>query len=227
MILVQSRPRVRALLVEKFILVAVELRTRENFDSLMGVLAGLNMQAVHRLTDTFDAVTDRLDGGMVRAAAPGESRQPKKLRSLNLLMAPARSFAAYRLALSTSSRDALPYLGVVLQDLTVINETAADFDEGLVNWSKFANLGRSCLILLDCPKTPPRIAVDADIEQHILDVPLLTEDVSFGSPSRHIRSEADSRSEQRLYALSYAYQPREGKSAGRSRLRELARNALY
>jgi hypothetical protein len=34
-------------------------------------------------------------------------------------------------------------------------------------------------------------------------------DVSFGSPSRHIRSEADSRSEQRLYALSYAYQPRE------------------
>jgi hypothetical protein len=34
-------------------------------------------------------------------------------------MAPARSFAAYRLALSTSSRDALPYLGVVLQDLTL------------------------------------------------------------------------------------------------------------
>lgn len=179
MILVQSRPRVRALLAEKFIFVASELRARENFDSLMGVLAGLNMQAVHRLTDTFDAVTDRLDGGVVRAAAPGESRQPKKLRSLNLLMAPARSFAAYRLALSTSSRDALPYLGVVLQDLTVINETASDFEEGLVNWSKFANLGRSCSILLDCPKTPPRIAVDADIEQHILDVPLLTEDVSL------------------------------------------------
>ncbi|GAA5876325.1 hypothetical protein JCM3774_003723 [Rhodotorula dairenensis] len=205
MILVQSRPKSRALLVEKFVFVAGALRLTENFDSLMGVLAGLNSQAVHRLTDTFEAVTDALDERMVRTA-PGEPKQPKKLRSLNLLMSPAKSFAAYRLALSASSRDALPYLGVILQDLTVINETSPDFDEGLVNWSKFANFRRSCSILLDCPKTPPTLPVDRAIEGSILDVPLLNED--------------------RLYALSYAYQPRDGKSAGRSRLREIARNAL-
>ncbi|GAA5980630.1 hypothetical protein JCM10908_001715 [Rhodotorula pacifica] len=206
MILVQSRPKQRAVLVEKLILVATELRASENFDSLMGVLAGLNSQAVHRLSDTFEIVADRLDGGAVRAVPGEQTRQPKKLRSLNLLMAPAKSFAAYRLALSASSRDALPYLGVVLQDLTVINETSADFEDGLVNWSKFASLGRSCSILLDCPRTPPPSTIDNVIEKCILDVPLLDED--------------------RLYTLSYAYQPRDGKSAGRSRLREIARNAL-
>lgn len=180
MILVQSRPKSRALLVEKFIFVAGALRQSENFDSLMGVLAGLNSQAVHRLTDTFKAVTEQLDEGMVRTA-PGEPKQPKKLRSLNLLMSPAKSFAAYRLALAASSRHALPYLGVILQDLTVINETSPDFEAGLVNWSKFANYGRSCSILLDCPKIPPPLVVDRGLERSILDVPLLSEDVSFAT----------------------------------------------
>jgi hypothetical protein len=62
----------------------------------MGVLAGLNSQPVFRLDTTLALVKDK----------------PiyKRFRSLNRLMATSKGFAAYRLAISTSSATMLPYL---------------------------------------------------------------------------------------------------------------------
>lgn len=87
--------------MEKLITVAYSLREMENFDSLMGVLAGLNAQPVFRLTETMELVNLRLEGD--------RSVIPKRLRSLNKLMANTKSFSAYRMALA-SSANMLPYL---------------------------------------------------------------------------------------------------------------------
>jgi hypothetical protein len=102
--------------MEKMLLVALSLREQENFDSLMGVLAGLNSQPIFRLTETMELVTNKLDGDpktqprrpeLVESEA---ARLPKKLRSLNRLMAATKSFSAYRLALANSGVNMIPYL---------------------------------------------------------------------------------------------------------------------
>ncbi|BGP04759.1 Ras guanine nucleotide exchange factor R [Rhodotorula toruloides] len=213
LILVQSRVKARARMIEKLLSVAVELRQQENFDALMGVLAGLNAQPIFRLSETFDLVTSKLDGDArlqpQRAIQPdGDSqRLPKKLRSLNRLMSASKAFAAYRLALANSGITMIPYLGVHLQDLTIVNESKSDRRDGLVNWSKFSQLGKSAAIVLDCAKVAPKLPVDKTIERCVLDVPLLDED--------------------RQYTLSYAHQPRgEGKTGTRSRLRDLAKSTF-
>jgi hypothetical protein len=99
--------------MEKMLLIALSLREQENFDSLMGVLAGLNSQPIFRLTETMELVTNKLDGDQPRRPELVEneaSRLPKKLRSLNRLMAATKSFSAYRLALANSGVNMIPYL---------------------------------------------------------------------------------------------------------------------
>ncbi|GAA5995014.1 uncharacterized protein JCM10292_004489 [Rhodotorula paludigena] len=213
MILVQSKVKARARVAEKFLLVAAALREQENFDSLMGVLAGLNSQPVFRLTETMEIVTDKLDGDPrmhpQRTAQPDgdKHRLPKKLRSLNRLMAANKSFAAYRLALANSGINMIPYLGVHLQDLTVLNEVKSDMRGGLVNWTKFSQMGKSAAIVLDCARVAPKLPVDRTIERCIFNVPVLDED--------------------RQYTLSYAHQPRQTDRTGtRARLRELAKSTF-
>lgn len=104
MVLIQSKLKWRARILEKFIHIAYQLRLLENFDSLMGVLAGLNSQPVFRLAETMETVNLKLEGDRTKI--------PKRLRSLNKLMATTKSFAAYRLALANSGTEMLPYLSV-------------------------------------------------------------------------------------------------------------------
>ena len=61
MVLIQSKLKWRARILEKFIHIAYQLRLLENFDSLMGVLAGLNSQPVFRLAETMETVNLKLE----------------------------------------------------------------------------------------------------------------------------------------------------------------------
>lgn len=102
MILVQSKLKPRARMLEKFISIAYELRQLENFDSLMGILAGLNSQPIFRLSETMELVSLKLEND--------RTKMPKRLRSLNKLMHSSKSFSAYRLALANSGPSTIPYL---------------------------------------------------------------------------------------------------------------------
>ncbi|GAA5861524.1 hypothetical protein JCM1840_005398 [Sporobolomyces johnsonii] len=214
MILVQSKLKMRARIMEKMLLVALALREQENFDSLMGVLAGLNSQPIFRLSETMALVTAKLDGDAGKQPRRSEqpdgdkNKLPKKLRSLNRLMAATKSFSAYRLALANSGMNMIPYLGVHLQDITVVNEIKSDLRDGKVNWSKFSQMGRSAAIVLDCARVAPALPVDRTIEKFIANVPVLDEE--------------------RQYALSYAHQPRQSDKpvTTRSRLRTLAKSTF-
>lgn len=95
-VLVQNKAKNRLRLFEKFVEVSIHLRDLENFDSLMGVLAGLNSQPVYRLDSELELLK-------VKPVY-------KKFRSLNRLMSTGKGFAAYRLALANSGTQRLPYL---------------------------------------------------------------------------------------------------------------------
>jgi hypothetical protein len=112
LILVQSKLKWRARILEKFITIAYSLREQENFDSLMGILAGLNSQPVFRLSETMETVNLKLEGD--------RTKLPKRLRSLNKLMATTKSFSAYRLALANSGANMLPYLCVTCPYLLLV-----------------------------------------------------------------------------------------------------------
>jgi hypothetical protein len=102
MLLVQSKLKHRVRLIEKFINIAYRLREQENFDSLMAILAGLSSQPIFRLSETTEAVNLKMEGD--------RDVSPKRLRSLNKLMASSKSFGAYRLALANSGSYMIPYL---------------------------------------------------------------------------------------------------------------------
>jgi hypothetical protein len=100
-----------------------------------------------------------------------------------MLMSNQKSFSAYRLALANSGTNMVPYLGVHLQDITVVNEVKKDMRDGKVNWSKFSQMGRSAAVVLDCARVAPRIEVELKVEGCILGVPLLGEEVSHSCGS--------------------------------------------
>jgi hypothetical protein len=102
-ILIQPKNRNRSRLIEKMMNVATCLRGMDAYDPLMGILAGLNAQPVFRLNDSLDPIHSK--GSF------------KKFRINNRLMSTSKSFAAYRLALSTASGLRIPYLyGSFLHD---------------------------------------------------------------------------------------------------------------
>lgn len=115
MILIQPKTKYRAKVLEQCIAIASYLREQENFDSLMGVLAGLNSQPIFRLVDTMEVTHLQMDRDRSRMSLDERERSkiPKKLRSLNKLMATTKSFSAYRLALATSGANMIPYLYVI------------------------------------------------------------------------------------------------------------------
>lgn len=116
----------RAKVVSKFIVIAEHLRKLQNFNSLMGVLAGLTMSPVARLNHTFSSV---------------KAPHLALFEQLQELMNPTGSFKAYRDALRQCSGMTLPYLGTYLSDLTFLGDGNPDLLDGpdgtkLINFKK-------------------------------------------------------------------------------------------
>lgn len=64
-----------------------------------------------------------------------------------------------------------------LQDLTALHEVKQDMKDGLVNWTKFQQMGQAASVVQDCTRTAPTIAADKAVEDLILGVPVLSKEV--------------------------------------------------
>lgn len=93
----------RAQVLRFFIRLGDAALALQNFNLLMGVQGALNSCSITRLRRTWHALSSK-----TRAAA---ERQ-------RAVVDPARNFAAYRRALNASRGPALPFLGLVLTDIT-------------------------------------------------------------------------------------------------------------
>eukprot|EP01117_Protostelium_nocturnum_P002738 TRINITY_DN1360_c0_g1_i1.p1 TRINITY_DN1360_c0_g1~~TRINITY_DN1360_c0_g1_i1.p1 ORF type:complete len:1498 (-),score=713.70 TRINITY_DN1360_c0_g1_i1:124-4617(-) len=112
----------RSKLIQKLIDIAEELRKLNNYNTLMGFIAGLNMSSILRLKKTFEDVP------------------PAKLevfKSLEKLMSPVGSYKLYRTNIKKAIPPLLPYIGTYLSDLTFIDEGNPDrTKEGFINFQK-------------------------------------------------------------------------------------------
>lgn len=95
MILYSEKLMERGQVLSKFVRIGKELLKLNNYNTLMGIIAGLHMSSITRLKFTMGLLSDEL---------------AKDLEDLAQLMNPQASFKQYRQHLSNIKRPAIPYL---------------------------------------------------------------------------------------------------------------------
>ena len=130
-VLVQTSVHAQVRVLGRFITIAQWLELLGNYNSLMGVLGGLQMHAMSRLRSVW---------------AP-KPKYRAVLAHLEQLMSANNNYATYRRALAKRAHDGeptLPYLGVILRDLTFIEDGNGDFVDAAgkeINAAKLEMLG--------------------------------------------------------------------------------------
>jgi hypothetical protein len=111
-ILMRDKPKHRALMMEKWMKIARQLRKLNNYNMLGAVLAGVKGTAVHRLLATRDLVPQPTGHDFLK---------------LDILMGPQKSHSAYRLAWENSSGERIPYIPLHRRDLVSASEGNSTF----------------------------------------------------------------------------------------------------
>lgn len=111
-ILMRDKPKHRALMLEKWMRIARQLRKLNNYNALGAIIAGVKGSAVHRLLATRDLVPQATTHDFLK---------------LDILMGPQKSHFAYRLAWDNSSGERIPYIPLHRRDLVSASEGNSTF----------------------------------------------------------------------------------------------------
>ncbi|KAJ4380962.1 hypothetical protein N0V86_003309 [Didymella sp. IMI 355093] len=111
-ILLRDKPKHRALMLEKWMRIARQVRKLNNYNSLGAIIAGVKSTAVHRLIATRDLVPQAVNHDFLK---------------LDILMGTQKSHFAYRLAWENSSGERIPYLPLYRRDLVSASEGSSTF----------------------------------------------------------------------------------------------------
>ena len=120
-ILLPKTASTRGAMYRYWVRVAQHFLRLNNFTGIMAIVGAVNMSAVHRLKQTVKEVP-----APVRVI----------LSDIEKLMNSSSSFRAYREHVANCLPPAVPYVGLLLQDLTFIETNPNRVDGGLVSWSK-------------------------------------------------------------------------------------------
>ncbi|KAL3417775.1 RasGEF domain-containing protein [Phlyctema vagabunda] len=165
MILMRDKAKHRALMLEKFMTIALKLRQLNNYNSLAAVLAGINGSAIWRLNQT-------------RTLVPAEVH--KRFYRLVMLMSPQKSHFSYRLAWENSSLPRIPFIPLTRRDLVSAEEGSRTFvgDNGeRINWKKFEILSEVILPIMKSQVVPyPNLQQHETARELILDCKMPTDD---------------------------------------------------
>lgn len=172
LILVRDKPKHRALVYEKLIKVARELRKLNNYSSLGALVAGMNELSIIRLGVTHSMVP------------PATMRDFKRL---DVLMSVRQGHSSYRIAWEHTSNARIPFLPVHVRDLYLgekgnktynpVTERVSDSSMPLINWSKFDMLGSILQEFQTALSTPyPPFPANEDMRNLLLRVRLKNSD---------------------------------------------------
>ncbi|EAT84804.2 hypothetical protein SNOG_07338 [Parastagonospora nodorum SN15] len=106
-ILLRDKPKHRALMLEKWMKIARQLRKLNNYNSLTAIISGIKSAPVHRLLATRDLVPQATTHDFLK---------------LDILMGSQKSHFAYRLAWDNSSGERIPYIPLHRRDLVSASE---------------------------------------------------------------------------------------------------------
>ncbi|KAL2104037.1 hypothetical protein ACEWY4_000905 [Coilia grayii] len=151
----------RAALLKKFIKIATVLKEQKNVNSFLAVMFGLTNSAVTRLYKTWERV-------------PNKTR--RIFTTYERILDPARNHRAYRLAVAKLSPPYIPFMPLILKDMTFIHEGNKNYTNTLVNFEKMRMIARTMKIVTDCRSQPysvPSSPQKGLTERMFLDTPAI------------------------------------------------------
>ncbi|KAJ3587097.1 hypothetical protein NHX12_013487 [Muraenolepis orangiensis] len=129
----------RAMLLKKFVKIASVLKEQKNLNSFFAVMFGLSNSAVQRLYKTWERI-------------PGKTK--RIYCAYERLMDPTRNHRAYRLAVAKLSPPYIPFMPLLLKDMTFIHEGNKNYTDKLVNFEKMRMIAKTMKIVQGCRSQP-------------------------------------------------------------------------
>ncbi|XP_045565465.1 rap guanine nucleotide exchange factor 5 isoform X3 [Salmo salar] len=125
----------RVQLLKKFIKIAAHCKAQRNLNSAFAIIMGLNTAAVSRLNITWEKV-------------PGKFK--KIFSELELITDPSLNHKAYRDAFKKMKPPKIPFMPLLLKDITFIHEGNKTFQDNLVNFQKLHMIADTVRLIRHC-----------------------------------------------------------------------------
>ncbi|XP_035282003.1 rap guanine nucleotide exchange factor 5b isoform X2 [Anguilla anguilla] len=125
----------RVQLFKKFIKIAAHCKAQRNLNSFFAIIMGLNTAAVSRLNQTWEKV-------------PGKFK--KLFSELDMLTDPSLNHKAYRETFKKMKPPKIPFMPLLLKDITFIHEGNKTFLDNLVNFEKLHMIADSVRLIRYC-----------------------------------------------------------------------------
>uniref|UniRef100_A0A8D2LUZ5 Rap guanine nucleotide exchange factor 5 n=1 Tax=Varanus komodoensis TaxID=61221 RepID=A0A8D2LUZ5_VARKO len=125
----------RVQLVKKFIKIAAHCKSQRNLNSFFAIVMGLNTASVSRLSHTWERI-------------PGKFK--KLFTELESLTDPSLNHKAYRDAFKKMKSPKIPFMPLLLKDVTFIHEGNKTFLDNLVNFEKLHMIADTVRSLRHC-----------------------------------------------------------------------------
>ncbi|XP_058498602.1 rap guanine nucleotide exchange factor 3 [Solea solea] len=129
----------RAILLKKFIKIAAVLKEQKNLNSFFAVMFALSNSAVQRLYKTWERIP---------------SKTKRIYCAYERLMDPSRNHRAYRLTVAKLSPPYIPFMPLLLKDMTFIHEGNSTYVDKLVNFEKMRMIAKTVKIVRGCRSQP-------------------------------------------------------------------------
>lgn len=130
----------RVQLLKKFIKIAAHCKAQRNLNAAFAIIMGLNTAAVSRLNQTWEKV-------------PGKFK--KLFSELELITDPSLNHKAYREAFKRMKPPKIPFMPLLLKDITFIHEGNKTFHDNLVNFEKLHMIADTVRLIRHCQTDQP------------------------------------------------------------------------
>ncbi|XP_036732815.2 rap guanine nucleotide exchange factor 4 isoform X3 [Manis pentadactyla] len=134
-----SQPSKRVQLLKKFIKIAAHCKEYKNLNSFFAIVMGLSNVAVSRLALTWEKLP---------------SKFKKFYAEFESLMDPSRNHRAYRLTVAKLDPPLIPFMPLLIKDMTFTHEGNKTFTDNLVNFEKMRMIANTARTVRYCRSQP-------------------------------------------------------------------------
>ncbi|XP_047455429.1 rap guanine nucleotide exchange factor 5-like isoform X2 [Mugil cephalus] len=127
----------RVQLIKKFIKIAAHCKAQRNLNCFFAIIMGLNTAAVSRLSQTWEKI-------------PGKFK--RLFSELETVTDPSLNHKAYRDSFKKMKAPKIPFLPLLLKDMTFIHEGNKTFHDNLVNFEKLHMIADMARLIRECQK---------------------------------------------------------------------------
>uniref|UniRef100_A0A8C8K4V6 Rap guanine nucleotide exchange factor 4 n=1 Tax=Oncorhynchus tshawytscha TaxID=74940 RepID=A0A8C8K4V6_ONCTS len=129
----------RVQLLKKFIKIAAHCREFKNLNSFFAIIMGMSNPAVSRLTQTWEKLP---------------SKFKKFYAEFESMMDPSRNHRAYRLTVTKIEPPIIPFMPLLLKDMTFSHEGNKTFIDNMVNFEKMRVIANTIRAVRHCRSQP-------------------------------------------------------------------------